>query len=99
MLMLPHHAFVGIWLGDPRSHLSEGKKVWIVGVDAEKISAAESVSFNADKLAINLLTALVSLSELATGNCTQPKRNGIHLLDQKKIHGIRRKFVPVKCIH
>jgi len=82
-----------VWLGDPRSHLSEGRKIWIEGVKQERINAAESVSYNADKLALNLLSALFSTTDLATGNCTQPKREGIHLLDQKKILGIRRKLM------
>ena len=81
-----------MWLGDPWSHLSEGKKIWIEGADPGRISAAESTSYNAEKLALNLLTALFSLLELSIGNCTPAKRNDIKLLDQRKIQGIRRKL-------
>ena len=88
---LPHYSHRSVAkVGDPQSHHSE---VWIEGADPESVSAAESVSYDAEKLALNLLSALFTLTELATGNCTQPKKDCYHLLDQKKIHGIRRMFV------
>ena len=83
-----------MWLGDPRSHLSEGRKIWIEGVKQERINAAESVSYNADKLALNLLSALFSTTDLATGNCTSTKEGGHSSpRPKKKILGIRRKLM------
>ena len=92
-VILYHTILIGVWLGDPRSHHSEGKKVWTEGAHPERVSAAVSVSYDAEKLALNLLSALFTLTELATGNCTQPKKDCYHLLDQKKIHGIRRMYI------
>ena len=80
----------GTWLGDPRTHVSEERKVWIEGINADRVANAETISPSAEKLAINLLTVLFGVEELATGNCTVPKRSDIHLLDQKKIRAIRR---------
>ena len=59
----------------------------------ERVSAAESVSYDAEKLALNLLSALFTFTKLASGNCTKPKKGCYNLLDQRKIHGIRRMFV------
>lgn len=84
--------FIGVWLGNPSTHHSEGKKVWIEGADQDWVRAAETRSYSAEKLAINLLTALYSLDELSTGSCTEPKKVNIKLLNQKKLAGIRRKF-------
>ena len=91
MYVIPYHTIL-MWLGDPQSHHSQGK-VWIEGADPERVSATECVSYDAEKLALNLLSALFTFTELATGNCTHPKKDCYHFLDQKKIHGIRRMFV------
>ena len=94
MYVIPYHIIlIGVWLRDPRSHHSERKKVWIEGADSERISAAESISYDAEKLAINLLIALFTFTELASGNCTKPIKGCYSLLDQRKIHGIRCMFV------
>ena len=50
---------------------------------------AENISPTARKLPLNLLSAVFTHEELATGNCTKPTRTDIMLLDQKKIQGIR----------
>ena len=55
--------------------MSEEKKVWIEGVDADRVASAETISPSADKFAVNLLNVLFGLEELATGNCTVPKRS------------------------
>ena len=47
------------------------------------------ISNSPQKLAVNLLTAMFSHTELASGNCTKAIRDDILLLDQKKIQGIR----------
>ena len=52
-VILYHTILIGVWLGDPRSHHSEGKKVWIEGAHPERVSAAVSVSYDAEKLALN----------------------------------------------
>ena len=91
-VILYHTILIGVWL-DPRSHHSEEKKVWIEGAEPEYVSTEESVSYDAENLALNLLSALFNFTVLVTGNCTQPNENGFHLLDQKKIHGTRRMFV------
>ncbi len=85
----------GVWFGDPRSHISEGRKVWIEGVDADKVVSAETLSPSPDKLAVNLLMVLFSMTEVASGNCTTPKRSDIHLLDQKMIGAIRCKYTAL----
>ena len=92
-VILYHTILIGVWLGDPQSHHSEEKKVWIEGANPECVSTEESVSYDAENLAVNLLSALFNFTVLVTGNCTQPNENGFHLLDQKKIHGTRRMFV------
>lgn len=89
---LPHYSHRSV-ARRPSSHHSEGKKVWIEGADPERVSAAESVSYDAEKLALNLLSALFTFTKLASGNCTKPKKGCYNLLDQRKIHGIRRMFV------
>ena len=55
--------------------------------------AAESISYDAAKLALNLLSAMFTFTEVASGNCTKPKNGCYNRLDQRKIHGIRRMFV------
>ena len=62
-----------------------GKKIYIEGISANLISHAENVSATPEKLAVNLLTVLFKHEELATGNCTRPKRDDICILDQTKI--------------
>ncbi|KAL5518132.1 hypothetical protein EMCRGX_G003815 [Ephydatia muelleri] len=79
----------GCWLGNPSSHGDERQKVWIPLGDQGKVEMAETISKNAPRLAVNLLFVFFTREKLASGNCTPaPNRE---LLDQKVIHGIRRK--------
>ena len=57
-VILYHTILIGVWLGDPQSHHSEGKKVWIKGADPECLSAEGSVSYDAENLPLNLLSAV-----------------------------------------
>ncbi len=45
-------------MGDPMSHTEEKKRVWVPGVQQERIKFAEGISGTADKLALNLLMVL-----------------------------------------
>lgn len=67
----------------------------IEGISPTVVQYAESVSSTPARLAVNLLTALFSQEELATGNCTKPNRDDIKLLDQTKIQAIRGNFIPL----
>ena len=82
-VILYHTILIGVWL-DPWSHHSEGKKVWIEGADPECVSTEESVSYDAENLALNLLSALSNFTVLATGNCTQPNENGFISLTKRR---------------
>ena len=62
-----------------------------VTLSADVLRGAENSSSTAEKLAVNLLLSLFSEQELATGNCTKPRKDGILLLDQVKISAIRGK--------
>eukprot|EP00731_Ephydatia_muelleri_P011482 Em0006g376a len=84
----------GCWLGNPSSHGDERQKVWIPLGDQGKVEMAETISKNAPRLAVNLLSVFFTREKLASGNCTPaPNRE---LLDQKVIHGIR---LHLKHIH
>ena len=74
---------LGVWLGNAR------EKIFIKDIDAQGIMHAENISNSPQKLAVNLLSAMFSHTELAGGNCTKAIRDDILLLDQKKIRGIR----------
>ena len=58
------------------------------GITMQSIKEAENCSPTPQKLALNLLTALFSIEELATENCTKALREDIQLLDQRKIEAI-----------
>lgn len=77
----------GCWLGDPNTHINEGKKTWIVDGDEKKIAMAESMSDTPAKLAVAILTALFSMEELGAGCCTQAKDR--NTLNPVYIRGIR----------
>lgn len=62
-----------------------------ITLSADVLRGAENSSCTAEKLAVNLLLSLFSEQELATGNCTKPRKDGILLLDQVKISAIRGK--------
>ena len=81
---------VGCWLGDPNTHINEGKKTWIVDGDEKKIAMAESMSDTPAKLAVAILTALFSMEELGAGCCTQAKDR--NTLNPVYIRGIRSKL-------
>ena len=70
MILFTH---VGCWLGDPNTHINEGKKSWIVDGDEKKIAMTESVSDTPAKLAVAILTSLFSMEELGAGCCTPAK--------------------------
>lgn len=75
-----------------------GKSVWIDGININQITHAENVSPTPQKLAVSLLLALFPHEELASGNCTTPKRADINLLDQSKIKGIRGTYYQHKIV-
>ena len=80
----------GCWLGDPNSHVNEGKRIWVVDGDEKKVAIAESISDTPAKLAVALLSALFSKQEIAAGNCTPaPSRQTLNPIN---ITGIRSKF-------
>eukprot|EP00731_Ephydatia_muelleri_P035425 Em0123g6a len=68
-----HTASAGCWLGDPNTHINEGKKTWIVDGDEKKIAMTGSVSDTPAKLAVAILTSLFSMEELGAGRCTPAK--------------------------
>ena len=70
MILFTH---VGCWLGDPNTHINEGKKTWIVDGDEKKIAMTGSVSDTPAKLAVAILTSLFSMEELGAGRCTPAK--------------------------
>ena len=58
------------------------------------IRTAENSSSTPEKLAVSLLQALFSEEELRHGDCSQPLREGILLLDQEMVRRIRG-----NCVH
>ncbi|XP_064403510.1 uncharacterized protein LOC135348995 isoform X2 [Halichondria panicea] len=75
----------GCWLGERGT----GQSTFIESLYQEDIARAENDGTTPAKLAVNLLCALFSQEDISTGNCTQPRKPGIMLLDQKKMCGIR----------
>ena len=79
-----------VCLGNPNS----SERVIVRNVPRHVIRTAENSSSTPEKLAVSLLQALFSEDELRHGNCSQPRREGILLLDQEKVRGIRG-----NCVH
>ena len=89
------YILAGMWLGDPSTHSHLRLKIWIPDTNASRISAAEVASHDADKLAVNLLLALFDPRELATGNCTKPRKPGVRQLDPDKVLAIKCKKLSI----
>ncbi len=60
----------GTWLGNPTDSVNKVE----VDVDRATIRAAKATATTPERLSVNLLQALFSLEERATGNCTPPER-------------------------
>lgn len=84
----------GVWLGNPRD---PHRRVVVKDVSREAIDRAEINGTTAEKLAVNLLAVLFSPVQLARGNVTKPRKDGITQLDATKIRAIRG-MVPCTCI-
>ena len=82
---------LGCWLGDAMSNIREAKKVWVPGAMQDRVKIAEGLSSTPSKLAINLMNALFTSEQMASGNCTPSTTYDI--LDQKRIEGIRCKLL------
>ena len=74
----------GLWLGDPAT----SNKVFISGIIKNSIATAENEGTTPDKLAVKLLTEIFDDEVLSKGNCTQPRKKGIELLNQEKVKAI-----------
>ena len=81
-ILISTHEMEGCWLGDP-SKVSA--RVFLEGGQSEKIIEAENEGNSADKLATKLLLCVFTKEEIATGNCTPPRKEGIKLLSPKKV--------------
>ena len=62
-------------------------------ISKEAINRAEINGTTPEKLAVNLLRAMFSPQELARGNVTKPRKDGINQLDPTKIRAIRGIYV------
>ena len=76
----------GVYLGDPRNPHS---RVFVKGITQDAIVMAENSGATPERLAVNLLTVLFTETELANGNCTKPRKDGIMQLDGTKVKAIR----------
>ena len=79
-----------VCLGNPNS----GERVILRNVPRHVIQTAENSSSTPKKLAVSLLQALFSEDVIRHGNCSQPRGEGILLLDEEKVRGIRG-----NCVH
>ncbi len=59
------------------------------GPPPNQLIACAQKGVSAEKLAATLLEALFTDQELVTGNCSQPRRESIQLLDAHRVQGIR----------
>lgn len=75
----------GVFLGNPR----DPEKRVQVNLSTDQLKRAEIKGVSPEKLAVALLEVLFTFEELSTGNCTQPRKEGIRLLDATKLNGIR----------
>ena len=66
--------------------------MWLPGGIKDRVKIAEGLSSTPSKLAINLLNALFTSEQMASGNCTPSTTHDI--LDQKRIKEIRCKLLP-----
>lgn len=80
------YIFIRAWLGN-----EIGDCMFVADIDPLVISTTEALCGTPDTLALKLVSVLFRPEELASGNCTAPKKEGIMLLDQKKIFAIRCK--------
>ena len=85
LFLLKQFLIGGAILGDPK-----GQHVVIPGFSQRDIRAAEAVSCDADKLALNLLDIFFTKDVLSTSLAT--KWEGHEVLDQDTIEGIRCKY-------
>ena len=85
----------GSWLSDPTSKTT---RLFVQGLTKGDIAHAEN-SRSPEKLAVQLLSAVFSDVELATGNCTQPRKKGIVLLDPEKVKAIRGEMSLLTFLH
>lgn len=58
-------------------------------VSRESVDRAEINGTTPEKLVVNLLAAIFSAQELARGNVTKPRKDGITQLDATKIRAIQ----------
>ena len=65
--------------------------MWVPRAKPDRVKMAEGLSSTHTKLAINLMNALFSVEQMASGNCTPSPTYTI--LDQKRIEGIRCRFI------
>ena len=84
----------GLWLGDP----APSDKVFISGITKNSIARVGNEGTTPDKLAVKLLTEIFDDEVLSKGNCTQPRKKGIELLDQEKVKAIRCEICSHTCL-
>ena len=74
-------------------------KGFVETLSYEKIMEAENEGTSPDKLGTKLLMCMFTKEEVTNGNCTPPRKEGIQLLDQKRILGIKCMFTYILIIY
>ena len=82
----------GVWLGNPRN---PQRRVLVKDISREVVDRAEINGTTPEKLAVNLLSTMFSPQELARGNVTKPRKEGIIQLDPE-LYGSFRYMVWIQ---